>query len=288
MRAKNRVVRGATDNPVRTWEDRSGENSDQEATVAEVDYDHARHVHSHTVAGAQAALRLLYPKGLPESVLDVGCGRGTWLRAALDLGVPDVFGIDGAAIPESDFLCPYQLFRWQDLRERWDLGRRFDVALCLEVAEHLPVNAVSGLIVSLVKHADVIMFSASVPGQPGQHHVNCQWPEYWQEMFNAHGYTCNDLVRWIMWDHADIEPWYRQNMFMATRAPDAAAREDRIRPVVHPDMFDAVLTYQRRQYEQYASEMNSGVWPVSSYVSLLRRAAGGKLKRKVARIFKAS
>ena len=150
------------------------------------------------------------------------------------------------------------------------------------------VNAVSGLIVSLVKHADVIMFSAAVPGQPGQHHVNCQWPEYWQEMFNAHGYTCNDLVRWIMWDHADIEPWYRQNMFMATRAPEAAAREDRIRPVVHPDMFDAVLTYQRRQYEQYASEMNSGVWPVSSYVSLLRRAAGGKLKRKFTRIFKAS
>jgi SAM-dependent methyltransferase len=281
------VVPGTTAGLGRTWEDHSGENSDQEAAVAEVDYDHARHVHTHTVVGAQAALRLLYATRLPKSILDVGCGRGTWLRAALDLGVPDVFGIDGAAISESDFLCPHQLFRRQDLSERWDLGRRFDVALCLEVAEHLPADAASTLIASLVEHADVILFSAAVPGQPGQHHVNCQWPEYWQEMFNARGYTCNDIVRWRIWDDADIEPWYRQNMFMATRAPDAAAREDRIRPVVHPALFDAVLAYHRRQYEQYASEINSGVWPVSWYVSLLHRAAIGKLKRKFARFSRA-
>jgi SAM-dependent methyltransferase len=251
-----------------------------------VDYDHRLNLHS--VSGARATLQRLFAGSPPRSVLDIGCGTGTWLRAALDLGVSEVYGVDGVPIEERALLIPEHCFEARELSKGIDLGRKFDIALCLEVGEHLPADAAPTLIASLVKHADAIMFSAAAPGQSGQHHVNCQWPDYWQEMFNANGYMCNDIVRWIIWDDADIEPWYRQNMFTATRAPDAAPREARIRPVVHPAMFDVALAYQRQQYEQYASEINSGIWPVSSYVSLLRRAVVGKLKRKSARFFRAA
>jgi hypothetical protein len=249
--------------------------------MQDVDYDHDRNLH--TVTGARAGLQLLFRTRLPESLLDVGCGWGTWLRAALDLGVPDILGVDGAAISESDFLCPYKYFRRQNLCEPWDLKRRFDVALCLEVAEHLPAGAAPGLVASLVKHADVIVFSAAAPGQPGQHHVNCQWPEYWQEMFNSHGYACDDAIRWRMWNNSDVEPWYRQNIFTAMRAVETAAREDRIQAVIHPAMFDAALENERKKN---AVEIVSGIRPVCWYLSLLQSAAAGKLKRKLVRLNK--
>jgi SAM-dependent methyltransferase len=214
----------------------------------------------------------------PGSLLDVGCGRGTWLRAALDLGVTDIIGIDGAPISEADFLCHYRYFRRQNLYEPWDLQRQFGLALCLEVAEHLPAESAPGLIASLVKHSEVIFFSAAAPGQPGQHHVNCQWPEYWQEMFNRHGYVCEDTVRWKIWDNVDIEPWYRQNIFMAKRTPEMATREDRIRRVLHPDMLDKFIHVEEKRYR---SQIEIGILPVSWYLSLPYKAATSKLKRKL-------
>ena len=247
------------------------------ASTAEVDYDHGRNLH--TVPAARAALQLLLADEKPGSLLDVGCGQGTWLRAALDLGIPEVMGIDGVAVTEADFLCPYRYFRQQNLCEPWDLARRFDLALCLEVAEHLPDEAAPALIAALVEHADAILFSAAAPRQPGQHHVNCQWPEYWQALFNEHGYACTDAVRWQIWDSPDIEPWYRQNLFMAKRAPETAGREDRVRPVLHPAMLEVMAPAIKN-----LAEIEAGIWPTSWYLSLLCKTAFRKLRRRMARL----
>jgi SAM-dependent methyltransferase len=204
-----------------------------------VDYDHSENVH--TLSGAVAALSSLLggqtPDGpLPESLLDVGCGTGTWLRAALDLGVADVFGVDGVNVAPDRFYAPKSLYRQIDFTKPFDLGRGFDVVLCLEVAEHLPANAAEAFVTSLAKHGDLILFSAAIPNQPGQHHVNCQWPEYWQAIFNRAGYACEDSLRWRIWRDTRIEPWYRQNVFRAQK--DAAAgTEPRIEAVLHPDMW---------------------------------------------------
>ncbi|HTT80654.1 MAG TPA: class I SAM-dependent methyltransferase [Stellaceae bacterium] len=247
----------------------------------EVNYDHKRHRHAHTVSGARAVLSLLFQERHPESLLDVGCGWGTWLRAALDLGVPEVVGVDGAAVSESDFLCPFTLFRQQNLCEQWDLDRRFDVALCLEVAEHLPPEAAPVLVASLVRHSDLILFSAAAPRQPGQHHVNCQWPEYWQEIFNRHGYTCDDGARWKIWNDAAIEPWYRQNIFRATRSTHVASTEERIRRVIHPEMLSG-------ERATYRSEIERGILPMSWYLSIPHKAVAAKLRRKFLKVITAS
>ena len=69
------------------------------------------------------------------------------------------------------------MFRVVDLTVPWTLERKFETALCLEVAEHLEETSSSLLIKMLTAHADTIVFSAPCPGQNGQHHVNCQWPE---------------------------------------------------------------------------------------------------------------
>jgi SAM-dependent methyltransferase len=238
-------------------------------------------VHSpdiYTLSGARAALERLFAGNVPDSVLDVGCGTGTWLRAALELGAGDVRGIDGARIPRDALHIPREHFIQHDLLTPINLGRTFDVVFCLEVAEHLPEAAASQLVAGLVAHSDVILFSAAVPGQGGQHHVNCQWPEYWQHHFNVHGYACDDRFRWEIWDLHEIEPWYRQNVFIAKRAPGVAGTEPRIKPVVHPDMLDAMST--DRIEERLLAGIEAGAKPISWYISLLPTAAAAAFARR--------
>ena len=201
--------------------------------MSTVDYDHAKN--THTLEGPRAAIAEIFGPAMPSSLLDVGCGNGTWLKAALDAGISDVFGIDGIDLGEAK-LVPDRYFSRHDLQKPFDLKRAFDVAFCFEVGEHLDANAAALLIESLARHSATIYFSAAIPNQPGQHHINCQWPEYWQHLFNNAGYVCEDSVRWRIWRDSRIEPWYRQNMFTARRDPQNAGSEKRIEPVIHPDM----------------------------------------------------
>ena len=105
----------------------------------------------------------------------------------MDLGITDVTGVDGVEVPADKLEIPASHRRTQDLTRSWNLGRRFDMALCLEVGEHLDELHSGTLVDALVRHSDLIVFSAACPGQSGQHHVNCQWPEYWQAKFNDAG-----------------------------------------------------------------------------------------------------
>lgn len=208
----------------------------------EVSFDHAVNVHS--LAGARAALEAVLPVPRPQRVLDVGCGVGYWLKAALDLGVPAVFGMDGVAVPSERLMIPENCFRRQNLTEPWRLGQRFDWVMCLEVGEHLPSEHAPALIEALAASGESVLFSAAVPGQPGQDHVNCQWPAFWQNLFNKNGFVCDDSIRWKIWSDERIEPWYRQNLFVALRNPVLAGHEPRIRAVIHPGMLQHLAARQ--------------------------------------------
>ncbi len=214
-----------------------------------VDYDHEGNLH--TLDGARAALPILLGDRQPKSLLDVGCGAGTWLRAALDCGVEDLCGLDGVHLPVDKRWVPDGVIRVCDLTQDWGLGRMFDVVLCLEVAEHLPLRCAESFIKRLTQHGHVILFSAANRWQRGQHHVNCQWPDYWQGLFNRYGFTCDAAVRWQLWDDARVEPWYRQNIFLAAHAPEAAGQEPRIAPVVHPDYLPTIIDYHRREQQSW-------------------------------------
>jgi len=200
--------------------------------MSEINYTHSSNLH--TLAGAQSALPVILDITKAKSLLDVGCGVGIWLKAALSCGISDIFGVDGVAIPSEQLLVPPSLFRQQDLKQPWNLDRRFEAVLCLEVAEHLDKSFAMVLIKALTTHSDCVVFGAACPGQPGQHHVNCQWPGYWQKLFNEAGYVCTDEIRWRIWDDERIEPWYRQNIFVARRNSSQAGSEPRLPAVVHP------------------------------------------------------
>jgi SAM-dependent methyltransferase len=245
--------------------------------MSNIDYDHSKNIH--TLSGPRVALPVILGEIKPRSLLDVGCGIGTWLKAALESGITDVFGVDGIAVAPENFLVAKTLFRQQDLNQTWSLGRRFEVALCLEVAEHLDAQFAGNLIEALTLHADTVIFGAACPGQGGQHHVNCQWPVYWQKMFNERGYVCSDEIRWKIWQDERIEPWYRQNIFTARRDPAKAGHEPGILPVVHPDILKLMTQDEfSKNIDRIAEGALPFKWYWVSFPKVFLKKVAGKFK----------
>ncbi|HTZ78604.1 MAG TPA: class I SAM-dependent methyltransferase [Stellaceae bacterium] len=175
-----------------------------------------------------------------ESVLDVGCGRGAWLSEWSRQDV-SVTGVDGSYVDRKSLLIPESRFIAADLSRPIDLGRKFDLVQSLEVAEHLPEAAADTFVDTLARHGPTILFSAAVPGQGGEHHVNEQPYDYWRDKFRRRGYLAFDALRPMLTGDHRVEPWYRYNVLLfiaesetgrlspslaSARLPDGAAIPD--------------------------------------------------------------
>jgi SAM-dependent methyltransferase len=147
----------------------------------------------------------------PTRVVDVGCGVGTWSAEFLNQGVPDVLGIDGAHVNMSMLGIPPEKFRALDLADPTltNISERFDVSICLEVAEHLPPSR-SESFVRFVTSLAPIAFGAAIPGQPGVDHINPRWQSEWARMFSNCGFRALDILRPRFWS-SGIDYWYAQN-----------------------------------------------------------------------------
>ncbi|WP_094556926.1 bifunctional 2-polyprenyl-6-hydroxyphenol methylase/3-demethylubiquinol 3-O-methyltransferase UbiG [Synechococcus sp. 1G10] len=149
----------------------------------------------------------------PKSVVDIGCGMGSWLAECKKLGIDTVLGIDGYADQQSLEIDQHE-FIALDLEQKFTESGLFDLAISLEVAEHLSQAASADFVASLVALAPVVLFSAAIPGQPGTGHINCQWPCYWAGQFYERGYVCFDILRNQFWMDDHVSWWYSQNMFL--------------------------------------------------------------------------
>ncbi len=96
------------------------------------------YINQGSLNSARTIIPLLLKSLAIKSVLDVGCGQGTWMRAWQEHGVQELLGLDGPYVDRQILLIPTELFRTVDLREPFRLDRRFDLVQSLEVAEHLP------------------------------------------------------------------------------------------------------------------------------------------------------
>jgi SAM-dependent methyltransferase len=223
---------------------------------------------------AQVIVPLIVDWVAPASVIDLGCGMGEWLSVFEKAGVREVRGVDGHHIPHQQIAIPADRFTTHDLTTPYSAGRRYDLAICLEVAEHLPPESGACLVRSLVDLAPVVLFSAAIPNQPGEHHVNCQWPAYWADLFAEHGHLVIDTLRFELWNDSRIDWWYRQNIMIYAcgeqlgRWPRLAAMHDHrlSKPLslVHPEMF----------HEVYKDVIQWGVDWEKRYWDLWKRECG--------------
>jgi SAM-dependent methyltransferase len=215
-----------------------------------------------TRVSARKLFRILLQYTRPGSILDVGCGFGAFLAEAQDLGIPDLWGIEGPWIDLEQMLTDAERTTILDLEQGFSLGRRFDLVICTEVAEHVSEASAGSLIRSLVEHSDLVLFSAAIPLQGGHYHINEQFPDYWAEHFAVHGFRAIDLFRPRIWKDPEVLWWLRQNalLFAGPRALQAngklaaALSSETILSIVHPAVYlDRVLSLQSAMQEQSAA-----------------------------------
>ncbi len=202
-------------------------------------------IHNEADRSAREIMPLVLSAVKPNSVIDIGCATGTWLEVCSDLGVSDVLGLDWhdgteLRIPPEH----YRMVKLDCTPLPEVVVRRFDLAICLEVAEHLEESRGRTLVGELTAIAPVVLFSAAIPGQGGTNHINEQWQSYWASEFAARGYEFID-IRPLYWDNNRVSRWYRQNIVLYAHPSrsDLSALLGRkpgrvgMRDIVHPEIW---------------------------------------------------
>lgn len=198
---------------------------------------------------ASRIIQALYDYVRPQSVLDVGCGTGSWLLAFSQAGATDIRGLDGDYVNRDLLAIDPQFFTAVELTEGFDLQRRYDLTVCMEVAEHLPFACAERLVGDLCRHANVALFSAALPLQGGTHHVNERWLEYWAILFASQGFAAYDIIRPRVAAEKDVQFYFRQNTIVFANAEGrmsfakpAVAVKDRLLSTIDPELFFLVAT----------------------------------------------
>jgi SAM-dependent methyltransferase len=193
-------------------------------------------------------LVLTYLPKTAKSVVDFGCGIGTWLKACKENGFDELVGLDGEWC-NTDLLFKYinkEQFKYTDLEKPIELEKTYDLVISLEVAEHLSEESADVFVKSLVRAGNIILFSAAFPGQGGDHHLNEQYPSYWKEKFEQYGYIFYDIIRPSIWNNSTIDLWYRNNIFLVARndieIPFDHNNIAAIIDIIHPEYFSLQAT----------------------------------------------
>jgi hypothetical protein len=201
--------------------------------------------HQKTVYSAETILSIILGI-LPEikSAVDVGCGVGTWLSVLKTRGIVDILGIDGDWVSKELLQIPRQCFFTHDVSTEINLQKRYDLAISLEVGEHLSHDNAIIYVRSLARLSDFVLFSAAIPYQGGRKHINEQWPEYWVNLFGEHDYQCVDVLRKTIWYDENIPSYYRQNIFLFVKKEKASllrlngfVEQSFPLSLVHPDLY---------------------------------------------------
>jgi SAM-dependent methyltransferase len=154
-------------------------------------------------------------------------------------------GVDGDCVPPA---ARDDGFVAGDLELPLELGRRFDLAISMEVAEHLSPASAERFVADLARLAPAVLFSAAIPYQGGEHHQNERWQSYWAALFARQGLYPHDVVRPAVWTDPEVEPWYAQNTLLYTGDPGPSVTLD----LVHPRHYLSALRARtaRRRFER--------------------------------------
>ncbi len=250
------------------------------------------HKEAHSLTAPEIIVPVIMNVLNPKSVVDVGCGIGTFLHVFKKAGVEDVLGYDGTWVnldQLSKYLSP-AFFKKVDLEKTLVPERTFDLALCLEVAEHLQPESADILVETLTTLSNRILFAAAIPGQMGQNHINEQWPDYWLEKFNRYGYLFHDVLRPVFWNNRHVPRWYKQNMFMVVKTGEESTLkgferyfDPSLKSYVHPEYFALRvgdledLQSNMENLKNNLQSIKSGAEPFLLYVKMLVKAIMKKL-----------
>jgi hypothetical protein len=184
----------------------------------------------------------------PKKVIEFGCGPGHLTRALNKFNV-EVLAIDGFSEPDfKDF--PGITFSKIDLNDGEALsiflnGKKFDMAICTEVAEHLMPSSSNNLIKCLTSSAPIVIFSAAIPEQGGTGHINCMNRGYWHDLFLKHNFRIVDSIRKNLRDSNDLALWYKLNLLdYVIKDNKKVDNEDVIKNLIDSESYSSSMLYK--------------------------------------------
>jgi hypothetical protein len=219
----------------------------------------------------------------PHSVVDFGCNVGVWLDAFRRRGIVDILGIDKGHAWTQRSMIPTENFFEFDLENvaQIRLNRTFDVALCLETAEHLEPAAAPYLVQALCKCSRQIIFSAALPGQTGCGHKNEQFPDYWMQLFRHRGFEMYDCFRQRLWTNPQVEFWYKQNMYLFSRPDELTISAPKWDGSVFiaPELLELYVNARNYEISNAAQVSSRPIMMLNKRIKQLSRRIAGHLFR---------
>jgi hypothetical protein len=171
-----------------------------------------------------------------DSVIEFGSGQGSWISEAkkfFNIANSACLAIDGPwAQHWHDSSVPFIACDLNKssvatvLKSDERVQARYELAICVEVCEHLSVEAAKSVVNSICDRASIVIFGSALTGQFGQGHRNCRSHYYWQAMFLSHGFKLFDAFRSHTFEASqDVPPWYAQNTYLYIRSDYIASME---------------------------------------------------------------
>ena len=247
---------------LKTNEQPAGPQSNSEKIYRDMHKSHHDEISARTYSN-KALARAIIAQTDARTAIDVGCGIGLLMHALRDQNV-DVTGVEGHWLGEDAMICPPEAYIKRDLEQPLTVGQRVDVAISIEVAEHLEKARAESFVADLCTLSDCVVFSAAIGGQGGRGHKNEQWQEFWCALFQANGYETYDVFRPDFLRDTSILPWFRQNvlLFLKTGHPLEKKHENRRIPpaaanMILPEYHRKILRRTRRALREKLARARS-------------------------------
>ena len=220
----------------------------------------------------------------PKSVVDIGCGIGTWLAIFKEHGVQKILGLDGSFVDKKLLKIHETSFKEVDLEKSFELENKFDLAISLEVAEHISFENSDVFIKSICNLSDLVIFSAAIPNQGGQNHINEQPPMFWIQKFELKGYKAYDVIRPVFWNNVDVDWWYKQNIFIFSKNKDINQKLEKMPSFYGAHLAHPIIlkdrSFESSQRNNEIVRIESGFKNISFYFKILKSAIVNKIFNK--------
>lgn len=248
------------------------------------DVKYIHNEYTHNFNAAEEIVPHLIELFQPKSVIDIGCGIGTWLNIFKKNGIQIILGIDGGFVDKRLLKIQENSFIEKDLEQSFVLEDKFDLGISLEVAEHISFDKANVFIESICNLSDVIVFSAAIPNQGGQNHINEQPPLYWIQKFESRGYKMFDIIRPKFWDNQKVDWWYKQNMLVFSKNITVNQRLESLDSfygthLVHPIVLKN-RSYQTSRWKGEVNRIESGEKNVSFYFEVFKKSIFNRIFKK--------
>lgn len=173
-------------------------------------------------ASSEIVAEILQDVLKPRSIIDVGSGEGAWINtmshrfpSALDLTAIDLQPHRSEYFEQLSSSKLNFEFILRDFEKDHTLpNQNYDLAICLEVLEHLQTQTAEQLAAEFAKNCSVLIFSAAVKGQGGTGHINENSLDYWIRLFQQNDFIALDILRPKLARNKQVPDYYKQNMIL--------------------------------------------------------------------------